>query len=330
MPLRPLRIVHLAATPVGAPWMVAIMREQRRRGHDVSAVIAGVGDGVKGTLAPLFDAEGFAYRIAGMDLMASTTAFRAAAKLRRLTRLLVELRADVVQYHLFPSIVIGRLAAWLADAPLRYSMIPGTLYLEAPLLGDLEAGTAWPDTRVIATCARTRELYVERGTEPERVDVIYYGLDETQWDPSRADPFRVRRELGLRDDVPVGGMVAYFYAPLRNAYLTPPHLLGRGVKGHDVLLRAIPRILEQHPDAKFVLVGRGWGPDGEAYKNEMQALARSLGIAGSVIFAGERDDIPDTLASFDVALQCSLCENLGGSIEALMMERPLIASRIGG
>jgi glycosyltransferase involved in cell wall biosynthesis len=31
-----------------------------------------------------------------------------------------------------------------------------------------------------------------------------------------------------------------------------------------------------------------------------------------------------------VAVQCSLTENLGGTIEALLMERPVVATRVGG
>jgi hypothetical protein len=55
-----------------------------------------------------------------------------------------------------------------------------------------------------------------------------------------------------------------------------------------------------------------------------------MGLSDAVIFAGERTDIPDTLAAFDVALQCSLTENLGGSIEGLLMARPMVVTRVGG
>ena len=44
----------------------------------------------------------------------------------------------MVHYHLFPSIVLGRMAAWAADVPVRISMIPGPYYLEAPVLGGID------------------------------------------------------------------------------------------------------------------------------------------------------------------------------------------------
>ena len=126
---------------------------------------------------------------------------------------------------------------------------------------------------------------------------------------------------------PVVGDVAYFYPPLADGPFTPPHLVGRGVKGHDVLLRAVPLVLAEVPDALFLLVGEGWGPGGAAYQRQLEALAADLGVAHAVRFTGARHDIPDTLAAFDVSVQCSLNENLGGSIESLLMARPFIAIR---
>jgi glycosyltransferase involved in cell wall biosynthesis len=49
-----------------------------------------------------------------------------------------------------------------------------------------------------------------------------------------------------------------------------------------------------------------------------------------VIFTGRHEDVPSLLAAADVAVQCSLVENLGGTIEALLMERPVVATRAGG
>lgn len=141
---------------------------------------------------------------------------------------------------------------------------------------------------------------------------------------------RVRRELAIEPTRPVVGDVAYFYAPSPDGPFTPPHLVGRGIKGHEVLLQAAPIVLAVIPDTLFLLVGGGWGPEGDAYQRQLEALAAELGVAHAVRFTGPRSDIPDTLAAFDVSVQCSLNENLGGSIESLLMARPLVASAVGG
>ena len=52
----PLKIIHVAATPTGAPWMVALMREQKRLGHDVAAIIPARDGGIGAQLDGLGEA----------------------------------------------------------------------------------------------------------------------------------------------------------------------------------------------------------------------------------------------------------------------------------
>src|SRR5579863_1712062 len=321
-----LRVVHVAATANGAGWMHEMLRELRGRGHDASAIIAGR----DGTLAPKLTADGIPFEVLDLDVLSSRSVREAAAKAWALLRLLRRLRPDVVHYHLFPSILLGRLAGWAADVPVRFSMIPGTYYLEAPVLGEADAKTVWADTRVIASCEHTRTLYGRFGVPRDHIELIYYGADSRRFAPDRADGARVRRELGIAADTPTVGIVAYFYPPLPAGPFTPPHLVGRAIKGHDVLLRAIPRVLARVPDAVFLLVGEGWGEAGRTYERGLRALADDLGVTRAVRFTGARKDVPDTLAAFDVSVQCSLNENLGGSLESLLMARPVVASAVGG
>jgi glycosyltransferase involved in cell wall biosynthesis len=110
------------------------------------------------------------------------------------------------------------------------------------------------------------------------VPLIYYGQDHTLFDPARSDGARVRRELGIEPDRPVVGDIAYFYPPAPAGPFTPPDLAERDLKGHDVLLRAVPHVLRRVPDALFILVGDGWGAPGAAFMADMQRLARDLGI----------------------------------------------------
>lgn len=323
---RPLRVVQMAGTANGAPWMIAFLCEQKRMGHDVMAFISGT----DGTIAPILEREGIPFRIIQQDLLVKFTPLSAWRRVRELVKLLLEVRPDVLHTHLFPSVMIGRLAGWLADVPLRFGMIAGPYSLEAPILRDLESGLAWMDTKVIASCEFSRTLLVEQHVPREHIELIYYAVDQSRHDPAKADGGKVRRELGIAPDQPVIGMVAYFYPLSRLAAVTPPHMVGRGAKGHDVLLRAVPRILEELPDAKIVLVGKGWSAPGEEHERDMHKLAKELGLSSSVIFTGERSDVPDVLASLDVSVHCSLSENLGGSVESLLMERPMVVSNVGG
>jgi hypothetical protein len=209
-------------------------------------------------------------------------------------------------------------------------MIAGPLHLEAEASRRLDADTLWMDTLLIGSCQRTVDLYRGMGVSAERLALVYYGADASRYDPDRTEPSGLRRELGWPDEGPLVGMVAYFYSPLTTSRWTPRSVHGRCVKGHRDFIRAIPHVLERFPTARFVLVGSGWGDPGERHRDETIALAHSLGLGERVAFLGFRPDVARILRELDVSVQPSLNENLGGTIEALLMGCPTVASRVGG
>ncbi len=312
-----MRIAHVVATDAGAPWMAALAREQKKLGHDVIAILPSL----DGSLAADLARANIPVYAAPVD---ATKSILAPLHLARLLR---RLRPDVVHSHIFASVIAARLASWIADVPAHFAGSVHPMSMESEVMRAVEVGTAFCDASTIASSTYTRELYAEHGIDAE---LIHYAVDQSGHDPERADGARVRRELGLAPDTPVVGKMAYFYPPSSESKVLPPALRGRAIKGHDVLLRAIPRVLESVPDAKFVLPGRGWGERGAAYEQSLRDLAESLGIAHAVIFCGERTDVPDVLAAFDVSVHCSLSDNLGGTVESLLMERPMVVSDARG
>jgi glycosyltransferase involved in cell wall biosynthesis len=202
--------------------------------------------------------------------------------------------------------------------------------MESDVLRPIEVGTAFCDTATIASCTYTRDLMRRHGVPEEQLELIYYAVDQSRHDPALADGSRVREELGIAADTPVIGKIAYFYPPTNLAGFVSARLKGRGIKGHEVLIRAVPAVLKSFPEARFILVGRGWGPGGPKYEQELKDLVNSLGVGRSVLFPGERSDIPEMLAAFDVSVHCSLSDNLAGTVESLLMARPLVVSDIGG
>jgi len=94
-------------------------------------------------------------------------------------------------------------------------------------------------------------------------------------------------------------------------------------KGHRDLIAAAARVLERHPDVRFVVAG-----DGEL-RGELEALAAPLGARFE--FLGERGDVPDLLASFELFAFPSHFEGLClAVIEAQAAGVPVVATPVGG
>jgi glycosyltransferase involved in cell wall biosynthesis len=168
------------------------------------------------------------------------------------------------------------------------------------------------------------------GVPDERLAVIYYGPDEAKFDPAATAAAELRAEFGWPSGTPLVGMVAYFYPELPRSRWIPAPVQERSVKSQEDLIRAALLVLREFPSAKFLLVGSGWEEGGRAYLLRMQKLVTELGLERSVIFTGFRTDVAAILRDINVAVQPSLSENLGGTIESLLMECPTVATRVGG
>jgi len=324
---RRLRVCHIAAATEGAVWVFEQLRDLRdRHGYDVSVILGGE----KGALVDRFHAAGIPVAVAEFDFTSGRDPFRLLRQAVDLARLLRRRRFDVIQTHLFHSMVVGRIAAWIAGVPVRFSMIPGPIHLEAQGSRWIDRFTCWADTRIITSCEYTRTLYLRLGVAKDRLALVYYGPDERKFDPAAVAPADLRSEFGWAADAPLIGMVAYFYPALPHNRWIPPHVQGRSVKSQEDLIRALPLVLQEFPGAKLLLVGSGWGEGGRGYLQRMQALVAELGLERSIVFTGFRTDVPAVLRALDVSVQSSLSENLGGTIESLLMQRPTVATRVGG
>lgn len=307
--------------------MVEQLRELRQRyNYEVSAIVA-TGDGA---LLRKLEAEqipyhqfDFSFPVAGMGVSALIRVLKLALLFRRE-------RYDIVQSHLFDSMVLSRFAAWLADVPIRLAMIAGPYHLEAHTPQWIDVSTWWMQTALLPSCQYTQTLYEQAGVSSDRLHLVYYGPDESKFDPANVTPSPIRQEYGWADDAPLVGMVAYFYPVSASSLWTPRKLHNRANKRQEDLVAAAPRILEAFPNARFVLVGSGWGEPGQRQIERVRQQIQELGLDEQIKLTGFREDVNNLLRTLDVSVQASLSENLGGTIEALLMESPTVATRTGG
>jgi glycosyltransferase involved in cell wall biosynthesis len=136
------------------------------------------------------------------------------------------------------------------------------------------------------------------------VEIIYNGIDLGPFSRPKSD-LRERMNWSKR---PVIGAIGR---------LSPE-------KGIKYFLRAAARVLQDIPNALFLIVGDG--PD----RKGLEAETKALGIRGSVSFLGVREDIPELLSCMDVLVMPSLIEGLPMTLlEAMASGLPVVASRVG-
>jgi glycosyltransferase involved in cell wall biosynthesis len=125
-------------------------------------------------------------------------------------------------------------------------------------------------------------------------------------------PEKIRAELRIGNGAPLIG------------------LIGRGSedKGHLVLLEAIPGILKEFPDAVFIFVGKV----GIKMNSVIRGIIREKGLERSVRLLGFRDDMVDITAALDVSVLPATGTDSSPAVlkEALLLGKPVVASRIGG
>lgn len=122
--------------------------------------------------------------------------------------------------------------------------------------------------------------------------------------PSPEARQRIRAELGIGDE-PVLVNVGRFD-------------IG---KGQEVLVEAMPAILDQHPETRLVLAGDG------SCRAAVAELAESRGVTARVHFLGTRSDVGDVLAAGDVFVVASASEGFGIAVlEAMAKGLPIVAA----
>lgn len=106
-------------------------------------------------------------------------------------------------------------------------------------------------------------------------------------------------------------------------YGTPQLLiLGRlvAVKQHRLMIEILPRLLDEFPDLKLVIVGAG------RLDAELRSLAQATGVAENIVWAGFQTNVHDYIRGSDALVLPSSAEGFGlVIIEAWMNAKPVVA-----
>ena len=234
-------------------------------------------------------------------------------------KVLVRERADILYViDAFHNVVVGRLAAMLVGdtktviAFHNFDTVRAKIQ-RTPFLRRLVETTAdrllHPLFHRVIALAESHKRYLAetKRISPEKISVIHNGIDHQRFmiDVSKQD---ARRQFDLPPDKPIVGIVASL-----NLY-----------KSHDQFLMTAAEIKKLHPETLFVVAGRG--PERE----NLERMARDLGISDRVLFLGQVKDVPTLLRALDVSVLTSFHEAFPlALLESMAAELPVVSSDVG-
>lgn len=223
---------------------------------------------------------------------------------------------DIVHTHIFNPTLIGlTLAKWQkrktvltrhhSDAlHLLPSKLKRKFYLKLENLNNRNAD------HIIAPSKMVRECIVDwEKTPPEKVSLIPYGQTNERFDAITPEVIEKKRaELGMNEQL---------------SLVCVSRLFNR--KGHIYLFKALAPLIKKGLSVKLYLVGTG------DYKENLEKIAKDLGIFDNIEFLGWRDDGLAIIGAADIIVHPSLEDALSQSlIESLMLQRPIVATDISG
>ncbi len=235
--------------------------------------------------------------------------------LHRLNQVLRREGIDLLHTHV-------RMADWLGGISSRWVGVPCVCTLHAPFqytcdMKPLRDGTlpiyGWAlrnfmDAVITVSEALREDAIRLLKLSPNKVIHVVNGIDPNCFKDLR-DPESVRAELNIPLNAPVLIQAGWF------GYR----------KGHRDLIAAMPRVKEVCPEVRCLMVG-----DGDL-RAECESQVRELGLEGSVLFLGFRDDVGDLISASDLVVLPTYSEGLPRVLlEAGLLGKPVVSTRVDG
>jgi glycosyltransferase involved in cell wall biosynthesis len=223
----------------------------------------------------------------------------------------------IVHTHNSKAGFVGRLAARIAGVPVVIHTVHGFAFHDQEpwwrqlLFRNLERlASHMCDKMIFISQPLVDWALREKIVRQDKIVKIYSGIDLDQFRPVTEDEkIRIRKKWNIGHDDAVIGIVSKLWEG----------------KGHEVLIQAFKEIKKEVKGARLVIVGEG------PLEGRLHDLADKLGLTESVLFTGFQMDVSEIIASFDIAVLPSFFEGMGRVLlEAMAMEKPVVASRVGG
>jgi len=228
----------------------------------------------------------------------------------RLSRVLKRLNPDVVHAHDPHGLAMASLALSLGGAATakRAPALIASRRVDFHLKGN--SLSRWKHRQVdcfIAASEAIRRILLADGVPEDQAVTVHEGID-------------VERVVS----VPAVDVHATFWLPhhapvVGNIAALVPH------KGQRYLIEAAHLVVQEIPDARFVILGEG------ELREQLERQVRDHHLEKHVFLPGFRTDVMGCLKSFDVFVMSSVTEGLGTSLlDAMACSRAIVATTAGG
>jgi glycosyltransferase involved in cell wall biosynthesis len=197
---------------------------------------------------------------------------------------------------------------WWVHGPVHEDPLRGELISVAQKLLGADA--------LLANSEYTAQILRQLFAGHPSVRVVRYGIDLKRHAPAPAQGAATRAALGILPGERVAGIFGRLQA----------------WKGQHVFLRAAAELARRDIAARYLMVGGSvFGLDPN-YANDLQRFARDAGIAGRVLFLGQRSDTNALMNACDVVVHASVEPEPWGLVlaEAMAAGRAVIGAAAGG
>ena len=228
----------------------------------------------------------------------------------RLARVLKRLAPDIVHAHDPHGVAMAAMALSMAAAgrPAPSPALIASRRVDFHL--KRHSLSRWKYRQVdcfIAASEAIRQMLIGDGVDADRTVTVHEGIDA---DHIAAVPaVNVHEAFWLPHDAPVVGNVAALV----------PH------KGQRYLIEAAHQVVQQLPDARFVILGEG------ELRDALERLVRDHHLEKHVLLPGFRIDVIGCIKGFDLFAMSSTTEGLGTSLlDAMACAKAIVATSAGG
>jgi glycosyltransferase involved in cell wall biosynthesis len=225
----------------------------------------------------------------------------------KLSRIIRQFQPDIVHAHDSHAVAMASAAlSMITGGPVP----PLVMSRRVDFHVRKNALSRWKFNRVdrfVCASEAIKQILVADGIDAARTVVVHDGVD-----------------LAKLDALPASSIHEAFWLPhhapvVANVAALVPH------KGQRHLIEAAARVVQQVPDARFVILGEG------ELRETLERQIKSHNLEKHVLLAGFRADVVSLCKTIDLFVMSSITEGLGSALlDAMACRKPVVGTKAGG